>query len=230
MSELQELAKEFYQNLFTSSLEYPLFTTPHGRFLVLDDRYRDSFLSPVSMEEVRRALFSQDTNFWCDPWLDDVEPLIDYNNPSVASLIAHSSVAPMVDSVGQWRWSLIEHLLPQDILLRVAAVKGPDMRAPADEAGWRGGKNRVFAIKSTYLMQDDDTPSNPDPVWSVIQKFRDLPHVKSFLWLLCWRKLMRNVERSNRHFTLDCSCAVCGFVCEDVDHIFKQCSPARQVW
>ncbi|KAK8701767.1 hypothetical protein V6N13_020146 [Hibiscus sabdariffa] len=79
------------------------------------------------------------TDFWRDPWLDEVGPLIDYISSLAVPPIGPSLVAAMVDAMGHWRWNLFEHLLPQDIFFRIAAVKRPNEMAPTDSAGWRWG-------------------------------------------------------------------------------------------
>ncbi|KAK8573090.1 hypothetical protein V6N13_099905 [Hibiscus sabdariffa] len=56
--ELKNLAKDFYQNLFTSSLVSPLPTAPHDGFPIMKNRTRTILLAPVSMEEVSHAIFS----------------------------------------------------------------------------------------------------------------------------------------------------------------------------
>ncbi|KAK8570659.1 hypothetical protein V6N13_103063 [Hibiscus sabdariffa] len=170
------------------------------------------------------------TDFWRDPWIDEVGPLADYIPVTALATIGPSPVASLVDDTGHWKWYLFEYILPRDILLRIAAVKAPSANAPADLVGWRGGRNRDFSLKLAYLMRAGYDYSILDLVWKIIQKFPGIPHVKSFLWILCKRKLMMNVERSNRHFTVCSRCAVCGFVSEDIEHIFKFCPPARQVW
>ncbi|KAK8644136.1 hypothetical protein V6N13_123451 [Hibiscus sabdariffa] len=45
------------------------------------------------------------TDFWRDPWIDEVGPLADYIPVTALATIGPSHVASMVDDTGQWKWN-----------------------------------------------------------------------------------------------------------------------------
>ncbi|KAK9026496.1 hypothetical protein V6N11_039334 [Hibiscus sabdariffa] len=67
-------------------------------------------------------------------------------------------------------------------------------------------------------------------IWVNIHKFQGLPRIKKFLWLECKEKLMTNVERARRGFTMDGSCPRCGAVSEDIDHLLRGCVMSVAIW
>lgn len=51
-----------------------------------------------------------------------------------------------------------------------------------------------------------------------------------FLWQISHSKILCNIERRKRGFTLDDSCGYCHNVAEDILHVLRDCSYAIQVW
>ncbi|KAK9002005.1 hypothetical protein V6N11_024698 [Hibiscus sabdariffa] len=136
----------------------------------------------------------------------------------------------MVDNSGEWRWSDFQHLLPVQVLLRLAATKAPSPLFPADEIGWGLRSNRQFSIKFAYDVRLGFAGGVAERIWRTIHDFRGLPKIKFFMWLACKGKLMTNVERRRRHLTQDAQCPVCHAGEEDVDHILHHCGVALSVW
>ncbi|KAK8557060.1 hypothetical protein V6N13_035165 [Hibiscus sabdariffa] len=58
----------------------------------------------------------------------------------------------MVDSAGDWIWSLLQYCLPHHILLRLAAVHRPQPSFPMDSMGWGLREDRLFSVKSAYQV------------------------------------------------------------------------------
>ncbi|KAK8972532.1 hypothetical protein V6N11_081647 [Hibiscus sabdariffa] len=59
----------------------------------------------------------------------------------------------MVDSAGDWLWSLLQHWLPHHILLRLAAIQRPQSSFPMDSVGWGLRDDRRFSVKTTYQVR-----------------------------------------------------------------------------
>ncbi|KAE8654104.1 hypothetical protein F3Y22_tig00117056pilonHSYRG00889 [Hibiscus syriacus] len=66
-----------------------------------------------------------------------------------------AKIADMATPSGDWRWQLFEQLLPHDILLRIAALKGPSNMMNQDCVGWRCNNDLSFTVKSAYAVRHD---------------------------------------------------------------------------
>ncbi|KAK8593540.1 hypothetical protein V6N12_045620 [Hibiscus sabdariffa] len=136
----------------------------------------------------------------------------------------------MSSDTGDWQWHLFENLLPREILLRIVAVKGPHPLSVDCSFGWQWNNDCSFTVKSTYALRSGLPIGQPNVMLNIIQKFRGIPRVKTFLWLICRKKVITNTERTQRHFTSDKSCGICGVTFEDINHILRTCPPTLQVW
>ncbi|KAK8711527.1 hypothetical protein V6N13_146808 [Hibiscus sabdariffa] len=136
----------------------------------------------------------------------------------------------MVSISGEWNWSAFQSHLPWPILLRIAALKSPVPSYPVDSIGWGLREDRLFTLKSAYEVRCGAISSILDHVWKRIQRFRGAQRIKIFLWLVYCGRLMTNVERKRRHFTLSDTCSICHLQAEDTDHVLRQCPAAKVVW
>ncbi|KAK8716036.1 hypothetical protein V6N13_043357 [Hibiscus sabdariffa] len=98
----------------------------------------------------------------------------------------------MADSEGNWRRELFKHLLPWDILLRIATLKGPKASLNGDCIGWAGYNDRKFTIKSAYRIRTGFSEESIEPIWKKIQRYHGIQCIRIFMWLACQRKLMTN--------------------------------------
>ncbi|KAK8614733.1 hypothetical protein V6N13_068528 [Hibiscus sabdariffa] len=124
-------------------------------------------------------------NFWHDCWLHGIGPLASHVGVAQRSLLPSIPVASMVDNSGEWRWSDFQHLLPVQVLLRLAATKAPSPLFPADEIGWGLRSNRQFSIKFAYDVRLGFAGGVAERIWRTIHDFRGLPKIKFFMWLAC---------------------------------------------
>ncbi|KAL4363840.1 hypothetical protein GQ457_04G022740 [Hibiscus cannabinus] len=118
------------------------------------------------------------------------------------------TIVDMVDELGRWKWCLLEHVLPYEILIRLAAIKSPFGNS-YDQRGWLPSLDKKF---------------------SAIVVFRGISRVKTFLWLVCHGNVLTNDERGRRHLTIDRGCHVCGAGIENIDHILRWCPLAFSLW
>ncbi|KAK8611903.1 hypothetical protein V6N13_131941 [Hibiscus sabdariffa] len=69
------------------------------------------------------------------------------------STSGQSSTTHMVNSEDNWYWHLFEHLILQDVLLRITTVKGPNSTLANDLIGSRRTCDRMFTLKPVYLLR-----------------------------------------------------------------------------
>lgn len=82
-------------------------------------------------------------------------------------------------------------------------------------------------VKSAYNASYSSLPSWQ---WRCIWKSKLPPRLKSFMWLLLHGRLLTNVNWMHKHMTNDPTCSLCNRGIEDLDHTFRNCCYARQVW
>ncbi|KAK8562466.1 hypothetical protein V6N12_010544 [Hibiscus sabdariffa] len=87
-------------------------------------------------------------------------------------------VVDMIDEHGQWRWDLFDHLLPCDLLLRIATVK-PLLGVSYDYPSWLVGANQEFSIRSIVVVCQGKLYGPLEPICSAIADFTSLPQVNS---------------------------------------------------
>ncbi|KAK9010915.1 hypothetical protein V6N11_043782 [Hibiscus sabdariffa] len=116
------------------------------------------------------------------------------------------------------------------ILLQIAAMKAPfGIRIP-DQFCCGVTSNKLFSVRSGYEVRMGVHHGPTEQIWTTVSRFKGLPRIRYFLWLLCHGRILTNVERYRRHLTLDCCCSVCGDEWEDMDHIFRRCPVAYSIW
>ncbi|KAK8703884.1 hypothetical protein V6N13_047527 [Hibiscus sabdariffa] len=71
----------------------------------------------------------------------------------------------MMAHEGEWAWQHFEHLLPLDVLLRIAATKGPCSRVGRDWIGWVGSNDRRFSVKSGFSLRQGTLMDEASKLW-----------------------------------------------------------------
>ena len=64
-------------------------------------------------------------NFWWDCWALEDKPLIFYAQQPLPVELINSTVSKCVNGDGSWNWGLVANLLPNNVILRIAAIKPP---------------------------------------------------------------------------------------------------------
>ncbi|KAK8630332.1 hypothetical protein V6N13_079130 [Hibiscus sabdariffa] len=170
----------------------------------------------------------QQVDFWNDPWLESLGPLVVYlRNPGA---VGSCTVATMVDELGNWDWPKLQPLLPHNVLLHLSAIKPPRSGFTCDFPGWARSHDRTFSVRSAYEALRDSSLSVSNAAWKVIAGFRGLQRIKTFLWLLAKDRLLTNAERVRRHLSSSARCEACGAAVESAQHIFRECPIAVAVW
>ncbi|KAK8672438.1 hypothetical protein V6N13_110808 [Hibiscus sabdariffa] len=114
----------------------------------------------------------RDIDFWFDPWISDVGPLVDYVMVPEEIIVPGTCVADMASSNREWHWELFQHLLNPYVLLRLAAIKGPNTQVNRDIVGWNHSSNHQFTIKSAYGICANLPLGPHEDVWQIILRFR----------------------------------------------------------
>ncbi|KAL9451429.1 hypothetical protein AB3S75_013068 [Citrus x aurantiifolia] len=104
--------------------------------------------------------------FWWDCWVTTSNPLADFVTQPIPNTLLSKRVADFVDETGNWNWSLFSHLLPNNILLKIASVHPPKASHEVDSYFWGVSSNGIFSVKSAYELLDDPI-GNGDVIFGV---------------------------------------------------------------
>ncbi|KAL5754276.1 hypothetical protein ACOSP7_022496 [Xanthoceras sorbifolium] len=69
-----------------------------------------------------------------------------------------------------------------------------------------------------------------DCKWKYIWKLKLPPKIRHFLWLVFQGKLLTNLQRCVRGLALEATCPCCHERTEDLNHLFRDCQAAKEVW
>ncbi|KAL9416421.1 hypothetical protein AB3S75_039585 [Citrus x aurantiifolia] len=93
--------------------------------------------------------------FWWDCWVTTSSPLADCVTQPILNTLLSKRVADFVDETGNWNWCLFSHLVPNNILLKIALVHPPKASHGAGSYFWGVSSNGIFSVKSAYELLDD---------------------------------------------------------------------------
>ncbi|KAI5347913.1 hypothetical protein L3X38_000800 [Prunus dulcis] len=98
-----------------------------------------------------------------------------------------------------------------------------------DKCIWQPTSNGQFSVKTAYnTFYLDEGSANSK--WDFIWKLHVPPKVKTFLWLLCPKKLLRNAQRLKRKLTNAIVCPRYDYPLESCPHLFKDCTATLAIW
>ena len=81
-----------------------------------------------------------------------------------------------------------------------------------------------FCPASVYLLLTSIEPrANYSKIWDQIWKLKVPQRIRMFIWLINHGKLLTNLERNRRGFTVDPFCKHCPNIIKDLDHVFRKC-------
>ncbi|KAE8656904.1 hypothetical protein F3Y22_tig00116997pilonHSYRG00576 [Hibiscus syriacus] len=142
--------------------------------------------------------------FGTDSWLGECGPLQAFRNIPMYPMEEEIKVCEIVDSNGEWNWLWLRVTLPPLLWFNIAAVK-----------------------KSAYIKKLSSDVEVNQSIWRCIVKCPELSRVKSFLWLICKNRVLKNEERERKSMASDPDCSICGAAVESLSYIL-QCVVARE--
>ncbi|KAE8724567.1 Cyclin-J18 [Hibiscus syriacus] len=147
--------------------------------------------------------------------------LISYVPARLLHNVGFAMVASMGDGTDNWRWDCFDHLLPMQVLLHIAVIRGPVTMRLDDTVGWQASPDLQFSIKSAYSIHCGPSAAANDCLWKAMHRFPGLQRVKVFLWMVGSRRITTNAYRLFRHIATEAKYAVCNADIEDVNHVFR---------
>ncbi|BFG20702.1 hypothetical protein CerSpe_069760 [Prunus speciosa] len=118
--------------------------------------------------------------------------------------------------------------MPAHIVQLILCVHAGFQESGPDRCIWKLTANGKFSVKTAYGI----TSTDDDPLmwsWNFIWKLHIPIRIKTFLWVLCHKKLLTNVQRQKRGLGQDTSCPRCSSHVESLDHLFIDCSTTQLI-
>jgi hypothetical protein len=184
------------------------------------------------------------TSFWSDIWVGSL-PLKE-KFPCLFSISTQreATVADIHGSSENMHWNLtwrhrffvweedlLRHLLDLITLITLSDA--------GDRWGWKPDNGDAFSVRSTFLLVSDFTVSalvvSAGLLSGLIVNWKSPapPKVRAFAWQLLHDRIPTRVNLCRRQIidvTGDLSCALCGVLTEDSNHLFIYCDVAMRVW
>lgn len=178
-------------------------------------------------------------NVWNDQWLPNIY------NPGIISprrnLDASTTVADlMISGSPLWDHQTIDTEFQIDEAALIKTIPISRCGLP-DRQVWLHSKNGLFTVKSGYhLVKEVQQGSRASSSYSaaIIPNFNwkrlwSLPipeHIKAFVWRAIRGILPTAENLVKKKVLVDSVCKICGEASESLDHCFRFCHVARQVW
>lgn len=120
--------------------------------------------------------------------------------------------------------------MSEDIIKRIVSILPPYPSTGNDKINWIGTSTRSFSMKSACRSLHESFWYSKDKWWKVTWKFLGPQRVQLFLWLVFKQRLLTNMEWIKQDIGQNGSCSLCGHGEEDLIHVLKNYSAAREVW
>ena len=100
----------------------------------------------------------------------------------------------------------------------------------SDVMSWNPTPSGQFSVRSAYEISLPNTNSLPKGLWNTIWKLHLPLRIRMFTWLIYHGKILTNLERYHRGYTIDSYCHFCPGEIEDLNHLFRFCAKADLFW
>lgn len=168
-----------------------------------------------------------DINLWFDKWVGDNSLALNHCI-TIPDGLEELKVRDFILSDRSWDIVKLQDICSENMINIIKTIPIPVVDGVEDALHWPIGKGGKFSVSSAFdaIAGRDDTRGD----WSWLWKVRVWEKVKLFLWLVAKGRIMTNLERVRRHFTVDNRCPVCGEDEESIRHMVWDCRLARGVW
>ncbi|MBA0560662.1 hypothetical protein Golob_017546 [Gossypium lobatum] len=87
-----------------------------------------------------------------------------------------------------------------------------------------------FFVKSTCEKLREGLWNSNESIWQLPWKFQGLQRVRFFIWLALKEQLLTNAEKKRRGIGMNIACGICGHDYENVLHVLRDCTAAKDIW
>lgn len=168
--------------------------------------------------------------FWDHKWALPV-PLSSMAMQEIPPHLDDMTVDEAWDTNLGWKWEIFSYVLPGDVLRAIDAHHVTPSEEFEDQLYWDGTPSSKFSIKSSIkIIRGETSRAIGNKRWEVVWITLIPQRVRMFLWLALHNYDLTNINRVVRHLIDDPRCKECGAQEEDIDHILRRCTHAREFW
>jgi len=124
----------------------------------------------------------RDTLFWTHNWTGP-SPLITLASIQPPLEVLSHRVCDYWEDGRGWKWELLEHLLPQDVLKVIASFELVIADKFQDQLFWQGSHSGRFTIKSALSFIRNEFVIEKADHWRHLGKIKAPQRIKVFAWL-----------------------------------------------
>ncbi|MCH81038.1 putative ribonuclease H protein [Trifolium medium] len=177
-------------------------------------------------------------NIWQDNWLPDQEGFKVWSVKAEGTSQTHIKdlILPLSKA---WNRGLVSKLFYPFEVQQILNIPITNTSYP-DEYCWPKTKDGVYTVKSGYQAvqewrrkeQDPSTsiPMENNPIWTNLWQQKIPPKYTHLIWRILHNALPVRNNLSIRGIKCNPLCPRCNSKVEDINHVFKGCIWAKQVW
>ncbi|KAK2379785.1 Polynucleotidyl transferase, ribonuclease H superfamily protein [Trifolium repens] len=150
-------------------------------------------------------------------------------NLNIPNELHGATVADLVDSTGDWNWSLFNDWLPTELKLRMLSIPPPHDNNGADVMKGANKYGNDYAVAEMYDILSEFQHMEINFLWRKIWKLHVAERVRSFIWLVLHERLLTNYRKSKMGMG-HAMCNYCGDIIETELHVLRDCPLVMPIW
>lgn len=140
------------------------------------------------------------------------------------------AVASVVQDSTGWDVDFLKEYFNESTVSTITTSPLPEPSLGEDGWYWLPEKNDNSSVRSAYRTIRQHKEEVVPGDWMKLWRSNVPEKVKMFEWLAQQGKLMTNVERCHRGFTVEAQCERCKLHEENINHALKDCEAVEKVW
>jgi hypothetical protein len=169
----------------------------------------------------------QKVSLWDDVWLNENQRLSDFDIV-IPTNARNWKLKDIVDDIGNWRFDMINNIVPDNIIQRMYAIVSPNTDNGIDMLVWPGNRMGEFTVSSAYSMLVNNQMDGNTTRWKRIWKLGVIERIRVFVWQIAHDRLLTK-HKLARWQLGSAYCDNCYFD-ETIIHALRDCPIAIHVW
>lgn len=167
--------------------------------------------------------------FQWDCWATKNKPLLCFATAPIPDDLLSKFVYDFTEDNGNQKWDTFGNLLPNHIILKIAAVQPPAKNKGDDQFFWTALRKGQFSVKLAYEDLSASQHGIKDSAWKLVWKWRGRQAIRTFLWLVMHDRLKTKLEIARRRIPIEYNCNRCGADKETTMHVLRDCFIAKRL-